>query len=87
MYALEEPCGASECEHHLPLAELQDSCPAVRVGLREPSSTTSYASKHDQGEVESVVYNRAILLFTSDSEAVRRIHQVCCRLDDLAAIK
>jgi len=40
-----------------------------------PSSTTSYAS-HDQGDVEIVVYNRAILLFTTDGEAVRRIHQV-----------
>jgi len=26
--------------------------------------------------VEIVVHNRAILLFTTDSEAVRRIHQV-----------
>ena len=32
--------------------------------------------EHDQGVVEIVVYNRAILLFTTDSEAVRRIHQV-----------
>ncbi len=24
------------------------------------------------------------LLFTTDSEAVRRIHHVCCRLDDIA---
>jgi hypothetical protein len=31
--------------------------------------------KHDQGEVEIVVYNRAILLFMTESEAVRRIHQ------------
>ncbi len=36
--------------------------------------------EHDQGVVEIVVYNRAILLFTTDSEAVRRIHEVCCRL-------
>jgi len=36
------------------------------------------------GAVEIVVYTRAILLFTTDSEAVRRIHQVCCRLDDIA---
>ena len=35
-------------------------------------------------DVEIVVYNRAILLFTTDSEAVRRIQQVCCRLDDIA---
>src|SRR6266436_4155309 len=40
--------------------------------------------EHDQGEVEIVVYHRAILLFTTDSETVRRIHEVCCRLDDLA---
>ena len=33
--------------------------------------------EHDQGEVEIVVYDRAILLFTDDCEAVRRIHQVC----------
>jgi hypothetical protein len=34
--------------------------------------------------VEIVVYNRAILLFTTDSGAMRRVHQVCCRLDDIA---
>ncbi len=28
--------------------------------------------------MEIVVYNRAILLFTTDSEAVKRIQQVCC---------
>jgi len=39
--------------------------------------------EHEEGTVEIVVYNRAILLFTTDSEAVKRIHQVCCRLDDL----
>jgi len=41
--------------------------------------------EHDQGDVEIVVYNRAILLFSTDSEAIRRIHQLCCRLEDLAA--
>ena len=40
--------------------------------------------EHGQRDVEIVVYNRAILLFFSDSEAVRRIHHVCCRLDDIA---
>ena len=40
--------------------------------------------EHDQGEVETVVYNRAIPLFATDREAVRRIQQVCCRLDDIA---
>jgi len=34
--------------------------------------------------VETVASNWAILLFTTDDEAVRRIHQVCCRLDDIA---
>jgi len=32
-----------------------------------------------------VVYDRAILLFFTESEAVKRIHQVCCRLEDIAA--
>ena len=41
--------------------------------------------EHDQGDVEIVVYNRAILLFTTESEAVKRIHQVCC-LDDHGAL-
>ncbi len=41
--------------------------------------------EHDQGDVEIVVYNRAILLFSTDSEAIRRIRQLCCRLEDLAA--
>src|SRR2546427_12796841 len=41
--------------------------------------------EHDQGEVEIVVYNRAILLFTTDSEAVRRIHPVWRRLHGIAA--
>jgi len=40
--------------------------------------------EHDHGDVEIVVCNRAILLFTTDSHAVRRIHEVCCRLDDIA---
>jgi len=35
--------------------------------------------------VEIIVYNnRAILLITTDTEAVRRIRQTCCRLDDIA---
>ena len=33
--------------------------------------------EHDQGAVEIVVYNRAILLFGTESEAARRIHRVC----------
>jgi len=33
---------------------------------------------------ESATRNRAILLFFTDSEPVRQIHQVCCGLDDFA---
>ncbi len=40
--------------------------------------------EHDQGDVEIVVYHRAILRVTTDGEAVRRIHQVSCRLEGLA---
>jgi len=32
---------------------------------------------HDQGDVEIVVCNRAVPLFTAESEAARRIHRVC----------
>ena len=52
----------------------------------EPSQYDELRFEHDQGEVEIVVYNRAILLFRTDSEAVRRIHQVCCRLDCSASV-
>ncbi len=33
--------------------------------------------EHDQGDMGIVVYNRVILLFATDSEPVKRIHQVC----------
>ena len=46
----------------------------------EPIQYDELRIEHDQGDVEIVVYDRAILLFTADSEAVRVIHQVCCRL-------
>ena len=36
----------------------------------EPSQYDELVIAHDQGEVEIVVYNRAILLFRTDSEAV-----------------
>jgi len=39
--------------------------------------------EHDQGAVEITVYNRALLLLTTDSEAGKRVHQVCCRLDEI----
>ena len=54
-------------------------------GAGNPIQYDELRIEHDQDAVEIVVYDRAILLFTTDSEAVRRIHEVCCRLDDLAA--
>lgn len=53
----------------------------------EPIRYDELRIEHHEGDVEIVVYNRAILLFTTESEVVRRIHQVCCRLDDLEPIK
>ncbi|HEX9545916.1 MAG TPA: hypothetical protein VF942_01180 [Acidimicrobiales bacterium] len=50
----------------------------------DPMQYDELRIEHDHGEVEIVVYNRAILLFMTESEAVRRIHQVCCPLDDIA---
>jgi len=50
----------------------------------EPIQYDELRIEHDEGDVEIVVYNRAILLFMTDTEAVKRIHQVCCRLDDIA---
>ena len=39
----------------------------------EPSQYDALRIEHDQGDVEIVVYNRAILLFTTDSGAARWI--------------
>ena len=39
--------------------------------------------EHDQGAVEIVVYNRALLLFMTDSEAVRRMSDRRIRLIDV----
>ena len=57
----------------------------LRPEAGDPIQYDELHIEHDEGDVEIVVYNRAILLFTTDSEAVRRIYQVCCRLDDIAA--
>ncbi len=51
--------------------------------LGDPTQYDALRIEHDQGDVEIVVYNRVLL--RTDDEVVRRIHQVCCRLDDLAA--
>src|SRR2546430_12493108 len=39
----------------------------------DPVQDNELRIEHDQGDVEIVVYHRAILLFTSDDEGVRRI--------------
>ena len=49
----------------------------------EPIQYDELHIEHDQGTVEIVVYNRAVLLFTTESEAVAD-SQVCCRVEDLA---
>ncbi len=51
----------------------------------DPIQYDELCVEHNKGDVKIVVYKRAILLFTSNSEAIRQIHQVCCGLDDLAA--
>jgi len=59
-------------DHHLDLAGTSGD-----PNAGDPIPYDELRIEHDQGEVEIVVYNRAILLFTTDSEAVRRIHRVC----------
>jgi hypothetical protein len=74
----------------LPWLTLTSSTSAAPYGDPEAGDPIQYDElriEHDHGDVEIVVYNRAILLFATDTETVRQIHQVCCRLDDLAAIK
>jgi len=41
----------------------------------DPIQYDELVIEHDEGEVEIVVYNRAILLFTTGSEGVGRVHQ------------
>ena len=65
--------------HHLDLGGAYGDPEAA-----DPIQYDELRIEHDRGAVEIVVYNRAILLFVTDSEVVRRIHQVCCRLVDIA---
>ena len=41
--------------------------------------------EHDGGTITVEFFNRAIELFTSDSELVRRIHRVVCVINDHAS--
>ena len=50
----------------------------------DPMQYDELRIEHDQGEVEIVVYNRAIPAVHDRQRAVRRIHPVCCQLEDLA---
>jgi len=58
--------------HHLDLAATYGG-----PNAGDPIQHDELRIEHDQGVVEIVVYHRAILLFTTDSEAVRRFHRVC----------
>jgi len=51
-----------------------------------PSSTTRYGSSTTRARWRSLSTTRhpAVQLFTTESETVRRVREVCCRLDDLA---
>src|SRR5437867_11821729 len=70
----------------LPLAGVRSRRGSARNGSNDsPIQYDELVIEHDEGAVEIVVYNRAILLFATDSEVVRRIHEVCCRLEDLTA--
>ena len=50
----------------------------------DPIQYDALRIEHEQGDVEIVIRNRAILLFTTDDEAERQVHRVCWRLDDIA---
>ena len=74
----------SAAEHFEPLSEnvgadVRAWLSGAELGTREARTVRPSALRieHDQGAVEIVVYNRAILLFTTDTEAVKRVHQVC----------
>ena len=74
----------SAAEHFEPLSEnvgadVRAWLSGAELGTREARTVRPSALRieHDQGAVEIVVYNRAILLITTDTEAVKRVHQVC----------
>jgi len=73
-------------EDVLPLLDPSSTsaAPMATPRLEITSSTTSYASSTTRATWRSSSTERAILLVTTESDAVKRIHQVCYRLDDLA---
>lgn len=52
-----------------------------RVG--DPVEYDHLLIHHSQGETDITVFNRGIILFITDDETIRRIHQVCCELERL----
>jgi hypothetical protein len=52
--------------------------------IRDPIQYDHLRIEHEKGVTEVTVYNRAILLSRTNIEAIKGIHQVCCRLDDLS---
>jgi|SRR5882724_1890831 len=73
------------CSRSSTSASSTSAAPIGDPSAGEPIQYDHLRIEHDEGTVEIVVYDRAILLFGTESEAVRRIHQVCCRLEDLGA--
>jgi hypothetical protein len=69
-----------------PSREEQSKHPGAqqRVGRTSDHELSSIADRDACVKEGADAYNFAILLFTTDDEAVKRIHQVCCRLDDIA---
>ena len=66
-------CGGQAQSNHI--RRKQAGCCSANAG--DPIQYDELRIEHDQGDVGIVVYNRAVLLFTTDDEAVRRIHRVC----------
>src|SRR2546428_11138050 len=57
----------------------------LRPEAGDPIQYDELHIEHDEGDVEIVVYNHAILLFTTDSEAGRRVYPGWCPPGDHAA--
>ena len=51
-------------------------------GVGDPVQYDYLKIEYEGGTVEITVYNRAIMLFMTDDEIYRRIHRLCCRIDD-----
>lgn len=48
----------------------------------DPAECDELVIEHAVGRTAIVLYNRAIMLFTTDDEIYRRIHRVCCVIDN-----